>query len=144
MSDLVSKWAGVQGRRKPKPQEKPLHPDESRALGTLQREAKDQGAELANGGKGGLPPSLVLGVFRRDKYHCKKCGLKKNLGVHHKGGIVESKWLSKKGHHNDPNNVVVMCGKCHDDIHQQAKKEGVDASQVKPAGDDFKGQHGHD
>lgn len=149
MGELARKYRQVLDRRsqqkgKGGDDEPELHPHEKNALAKLQAEAKAKGATLANGGKGGLPPSLVLGVFRRDKYACKRCGKQKDLSVHHKGGIVESKWLSKKGHKNDPNNISVICTKCHDAIHQEAKREGNDSSQKKPAGDDFKGQHGHD
>lgn len=57
------------------------------------------------------------------------------LSVHHKGGIVSSKWLSKKGHANDPNNIVSICDDCHNKEHEKAKAEGIDSSQVTPEGD---------
>lgn len=133
MSDL-----SVRLRRATKREEDddtPLHPHEQTALEKLQAEAEKRGVTLQNDGKGGLPPSLVLGVFRRDKFRCKRCGTKKMLTLHHKGGIVESDWLSRKGHTNDPNNIVVLCAECHDEMHNEARDEGIDSSQMKPEGD---------
>lgn len=122
-------------RRRDLPRADNVPPQERRALATLRKEARQHHATLASGGKGGLPSSFVLGVFRRDRYQCKVCGGRKNLGLHHKGGIVGSKWLSKKGHRLDLNNVVTICEKSHDEIHNKARAEGVDSSQVKPEGD---------
>ena len=72
---------------------------------------------------------------RRGSLRCKRCGENKNLSLHHKGGIVASKWLSKKGHHMDFDNITTLCMDCHDAIHQQARAEGIDSSQVTPEGD---------
>lgn len=147
MSEQLAKYVKAQEKaRKPdRPQEDELPRAEKRALQKMQQEAKEIGSQLTTGGKGGLPPSLVLGVMRRDGYRCKKCGelgdMEKNggLGVHHKGGIPESKWLSKKGHANDPNNLVSICHDCHDDVHEEARENGTDSEQVKPEGDKAKG-----
>jgi hypothetical protein len=106
-----------------------------KALKTIQREAKNAGATLKSGGKGGLPSILVLHIFRRDEYRCHRCGKQNNLSIHHKGGIVESKWLDKKGHKNDLNNFAVICDSCHDDVHEEARAHGDDSSQVLPSGD---------
>lgn len=133
MGELAKRF--VQTRRKPEREEDDLSPNEQRALDKLRSEAEAKGATLATDGKGGLPPSLVLGVMRRDKFTCKKCGKKKDIAVHHKGGVVKSKWLDRKGHSNDPNNIVTICESCHDDIHEEAREEGVDSSQVTPTGD---------
>lgn len=102
-------------------------PEERRALMTLRAEARKKGTHLASGGKGGLPSSLVLNVMRRDDYKCKLCGKREDIGIHHKGGIEESEWLKKKGHDNDPNNLVTICDECHDRIHEKARDEGVDS-----------------
>lgn len=117
-----------------------LAPGEEVALEKLKAEAEEAGAILTSDGEGGLPPSLVLGVMRRDKFTCKVHGDKGEddyggLQVHHKGGIVESKWLSKKGHANEPNNIVTICAKGHDEIHNKAREDGVDSGQVTPSGD---------
>lgn len=109
--------------------------EEDGALRKLRSEARAKGTELSHGGKGGLPSSLVLHVMRRDDYRCKTCGGQKDIGVHHKGGIVDSKWLARKGHQNVPNNLVTVCGACHDRLHEDAKARGVDSSQVQPEGD---------
>jgi hypothetical protein len=111
-------------------------PNDARIREKIIAEAKKNGATLGKpDAKGGLPPSLVLGVFRRDKWKCKKCGSQEAIGPHHKGGIVESKWLSKKGHSNDPNNISTLCEECHDAVHEKARDEGTDSSQVTPSGD---------
>jgi anaerobic selenocysteine-containing dehydrogenase len=125
MSDAVVKL--VKNRKqKPEP-EKPLSPNEARALAKLQAEAKAAGATLATGGKGGLPPSTVLGVMRRDgPFQCRKCGGKKDLSIHHKAGApnLVSKAMRKQGHSNDPKNLATICQKCHDDIHDEDREAG--------------------
>lgn len=131
-------------KRLERDKEKPLSREERKALHNLRKEAKEHGATLESNGKGGLNPSLVLTVMRRDDYTCKRCDKNQHLTVHHKGGIVESKWLSQKGHKNEPQNIVTLCADCHDQIHEQAKKDGIDSSQVTPKGDVGKGKHGHD
>jgi hypothetical protein len=131
----------VNGRRNDLPKKDDNDPIQKQALARIQREAKRTGSELASGGKGGLDSRLVLQVFRRDKYRCKTCGQLGNiarnggLSVHHKGGIVDSEWLSNKGHENSLNNLVSICADCHDKEHEKAKARGVDASQVTPKGD---------
>lgn len=125
----------AQAARRDLPRKQGLSGEEKRALSILRKEAKRSKATLASGGKGGLPPSLVLGVMRRDQYKCKLCGCSDSLSMHHKGGIVESNWLSNKGHLNQPNNLVTICVACHDRIHQKARREGVDSSQIRPKAD---------
>lgn len=123
----------MQGKDRPEPE--PSNRHDQQILLKLRHEAATAGATLANGGKGGLPADFVLGVMRRDGYKCPACGLRKDLSLHHKGGIVESEWLSKKGHKLDKNNVTTICEKCHDRIHNKAREEGNDSSQVTPEGD---------
>lgn len=100
-------------------------PEERQALAILRREARHAGATLFTNGEGGLPPSLVLTVMRRDEYRCKKCGTQRNLIVHHKGGLQNptSEWLEKKGKSNDTNNIVTLCEGCHNDIHVDDKNQ---------------------
>jgi cytochrome c553 len=124
MGEALAKWALIQRRRDLAKQDG-LPPEESKALAKMQDEAKQRGVTLASGGKGGLPPSLVLGIFRRDGWKCKVCGTNAGLSIHHKGGIEASKWLKKKDHSNDPNNLVTICGPCHDNIHEKAREEGI-------------------
>lgn len=119
--------------------EKSLSKEERLALHRLRSEARAASAHLKNRGRGGLSPSLVLKVFRRDEFTCKVHGDKGHaeyggLELHHKGGVVESEWLSKKGHKNEPNNLVVICAKAHDEIHNRARAHGVDSSQIEPEG----------
>jgi hypothetical protein len=104
----------------------PLSAEERQALRRLRSEAYDHGARLRTGGRGGLSPSLVLAVFRRDEYSCKVHGdhgegEHGGLELHHKGGVPESAWLARKGKRNDLNNLVVVCRKAHDEIHARAR-----------------------
>ncbi len=116
-------------RKEPEPPaERKTSAMEKLALKKLRREAKRAGATLESGGEGGLPSSLVLGVMRRDRYRCKTCGGQKHLSLHHKGGLEHpgSKWLAKKGHSNDPNNIVTTCKDCHDNIHNKDRAKGAE------------------
>lgn len=106
-----------------------LPPEERAALARVKAEAAQAGAQLHSGGEGGLPPSLVLGVFRRDGWRCKRCSGADDLSIHHKGGVFASKWLRSKGHAPVMNNLVTICGGCHDAIHDEARAAGVDSSQ---------------
>jgi 5-methylcytosine-specific restriction endonuclease McrA len=139
MSQALKKWIAHK-RKVEKPQRPPLSKEERRSLILLRREARGHGATLKSGGRGGLSPSLVLTVLRRDGYQCKVHGDRGEgahggLTLHHKGGVVESSWLSDKGHKSVPNNLVTLCVQAHDAIHNKARAEGVDSSQVKPDGD---------
>lgn len=93
--------------------------EEKAALRTIRKEAAAAGAVLHSDGKGGLPSTLVLGVFRRDQWQCKACGGREDLLVHHKGALENptSRWLLRKGKSNEANNIVTLCGKCHNGIH---------------------------
>lgn len=143
MGKALQEWAKHEKRKgqQKKELQKPLSVEERRSLQLIRLGARKVGSELRSGGKGGLPPSLVLAVMRRDGFTCKVCGelgsMKDNGGleVHHKGGIVESKWLSSKGHKNEKNNIVSICHACHDRIHNAAREEGVDSSQVQAEAD---------
>lgn len=129
MSDLVAK-------RFYRPKRDNLSEQELKARQKIIDEAAAAGATLERpGAKGGLTPSLVLGVFRRDGWACKGCGTKEEIGPHHKGGIVRSTWLSKKGHRNDLNNLSILCKDCHGKAHNEARADGVDSSQILPEGD---------
>lgn len=138
MSDKLAKWAeaGKVARKSDRSQSDSLSPGERKALWKMRDEAKAAGSQLTSGGKGGLPPSLVLGVMRKAHYRCKACGevgdMQKNggLGVHHKSEHMEdpkaqarSKLLGKLGRIDAPSNVVAMCGRCHDHIHQEDRQE---------------------
>lgn len=115
-------------------QKPPLSREERFALHKLRMEARARGTILASAGRGGLSPSLVIAVFRRDDYACKVHGDRgegEHMGIqlHHKGGIVESEWLRKKGHKNELNNLVTLCTKAHNELHEKARVEGTDSSQ---------------
>jgi 5-methylcytosine-specific restriction endonuclease McrA len=127
----------ARGGKGPPPEK---NPQERAALHKLRVEAHRAGALLHDFGRGGLPSSLCLHVMRRDQYRCKVCGTDGQgcggLTLHHKGGIVESAWLDNQGHKNKPSNLVTICGPCHDRLHDKARAEGVDSSQVEPKGDE--------
>lgn len=122
MGDPLTDWL------KPRPKKKPrLSPEERRALARLRREAKKAGATLRNYGRGGLAPSLALGVFRRDQFTCKVHGdhgedENGGLTLHHKGGTGLSFWLQSKGTKNDLNNLVTVCNRAHRAVHDHAEE----------------------
>lgn len=124
--------------RRDRPAPRPLPPGEEHALEVMRREAKANGVHLASGGVGGLPPSFVLGIFRRDGWRCKVHGDRgegecRGLTVHHKGGLVAplTAWLRAKGKSRDRNNLVTVCTKGHDEIHDRDR-----AAAREEAGDD--------
>lgn len=114
-------------RRKP---EKAEPVGEAKALDRMQAEAIEAGASLHSAGKGGLPASVVLGIFRRDGYRCKRCGAADDLTVHHKADILASDYLRrlhKVAGRTDPKNLVTLCHSCHDSLHEESRREGTDA-----------------
>jgi 5-methylcytosine-specific restriction endonuclease McrA len=137
MGEAAKRWAKAQEeiRKSDRPQEDELRPEEQKALDTIQREAKERHSFLTSGGKGGLPPSLVLGVLRRDKYTCKTCGEKGDqdnggIGIHHKyQHLADSKerkkgmLANKQGRRNDPSQMVTICKRCHDNVHEEDRAE---------------------
>ena len=114
MSDLLRRFAATI----PKPA--PADGGEGRALERMRAEAAAAGATLAKNGKGGLPASTALGVFRRDEYRCKRCGLRENLELHHKGVLKHppSLRLARMSVGLDPKTIAVVCARCHDAIHR--------------------------
>lgn len=160
MADMEAYAKAVQakateGKRQPdRARTDGLPPKEKLALATLRREAKAKGTTLLNGGRGGLPPSMVLNVLRRADYACEygpqyeldraptaddlkhRCGSRKDITIHHKGGIPADQWLSRIGHKSVPANLAVLCAKHHNLVHEEARKRGVDSTQVMPAGDE--------
>ena len=134
MGEHLAKLAKLNRKQDEKPKKK-MNAEERRALEKIRKEAKLNGATLQSDGEGGLPSSFCLGLFRRDSWKCKACGGKKELSLHHRGGIPESKWLSRQGHATTPANVSVICADCHNRLHSEARKAGTDSSQVTPEGD---------
>lgn len=144
MSELAKKLVGKQQRRSDHAQGDDLTPHEAKALDKLRQEARAAGSFLSSGGKGGLNPSLVLGVMRRDKFRCKRCGElgdkdeNGGIGVHHKSEHMEnpkakrrSALLGKKGKIDTQANLATMCDRCHDEIHTEDRAEYGDAEQRK-------------
>jgi hypothetical protein len=147
VSELGDKFKSIvrsQGRRSDLAKRDKLPPMEREALRKIRREARAAGSFLTSGGKGGLPPSLVLGAFRKAKWRCKACGelgSKENqgLGIHHKFQHITAPEERDKGvraieegRRNDPSQIAVVCGRCHDKIHQRDRAEngGEDADDV--------------
>ena len=114
MSDVLKRFAATI----PKPA--PADSGEARALDRLRAEAAAAGATLAKAGKGGLPASTALGVFRRDEFRCKRCGGREALELHHKGDLKHppSLRLARMSVGLDPKTIAVVCARCHDAIHQ--------------------------
>lgn len=121
MSRALANLARTKGARR----RERLPEDERRALEKTKAEATRAGASVANL-NGGLRPSLVLGVFRRDEWRCKRCGGREDLGVHHKGGLKNpvSAWLHSKGKSNALNNLVTICNGCHNAVHEEDRDAG--------------------
>jgi len=137
MSDKLAAWMRAERiSKKPPPKESggpPLNDNERRALWKMRREAREQGATLDSNGKGGLPPSLVLGVMRRDEWRCKKCGGQADLSVHHKSEHMQdpkakmrSQLLGRQGRIDSPANIVTICATCHDAIHDKDREDNED------------------
>lgn len=123
MSEALAKFAKARKRAEKRPR---LPPDERKALAKIRSEAKAAGATLETAGEGGLPPSRVLGVFRRDEWRCHRCGKQERLSIHHKAGATNlvSKALAKRGHRSKPEDLVTICGECHDAIHNEDRAAG--------------------
>lgn len=142
MSDLVADWQAKRAASRPKPKRTddgggPLwNAQERAALRKMRREAKAGGATLHNDGRGGLPPSRVLGVMRRDEWRCKKCGGNQRLSLHHKSehmadpkARARSRLLRREGRVDAASNLATICQSCHDAIHQEDRKEHGEQSQ---------------
>jgi hypothetical protein len=114
VSDVLKRFAATI----PKPA--PADGGEARALDRLRSEAAAAGATLAKAGKGGLPASTALGVFRRDEFRCKRCGGHEALELHHKGDLKHppSLRLARMSVGLDPKTITVVCARCHDAIHR--------------------------
>lgn len=141
------------GRRTDTAKDDELTPQEQRAFAKIQSESKEAGSELASGGKGGLPPSLVLGVFRRDKWRCKVCGhlgnmkLNGGLSVHHKYQHIQDVTERRKGmaanregRRNDPSQMTSICAKDHDKVHERDRAENPGEPDADEAGGGDKGK----
>lgn len=114
-------------RRRP---EKPAPIGEAKALERMQAEAIEHGATLHSAGRGGLPASVVLGIYRRDGWHCHKCGGTSDLTIHHKADVLASPYLRRLHQiagRTDPKNLATICHPCHDQIHQEARELGIAA-----------------
>jgi len=125
MGDQAARYMSF--RRKP---QKTEPAGEVTALERMEVEALEQGATLHSQGRGGLPASVVLGIFRRDGWHCHKCGDRQDLTVHHKADILASPYLRrlhKVAGRTDPRNLVTLCHACHDDVHDDARSAGIEA-----------------
>lgn len=101
--------------------ENKLSAAEQRALQKTREEAEELDAHIENL-HGGLPPSIALGIFRRDEFRCKRCGGREHLGLHHKGGIQTSKH-AYRGKDNSNANLVVICKGCHNAVHEEDRSK---------------------
>ena len=131
-------YAKSQQKDQPKPEKRKLSAQERNALKKLRREAKQAGATLETNGEGGLAPSLVLGVMRRDKYTCTNGDCpnpKKNLTVDHISGhpkeIASDRGARNRkdlrrgvalGHVNTMDAIHTLCATCHDSVHDRERE----------------------
>jgi len=136
MGEALDRYVKATRADRRAPRKDALPAGERAALLRMRAEAKRAGSELTSGGKGGLPPSLVLGVMRRDGWHCKACGelgdmnVNGGLGVHHKSEHLESPkakarslLLGKQGRIDTAANVVTLCANCHDRVHEDDRED---------------------
>ena len=116
---------------------------EKLALKKMRREAKAAGATLENNGEGGLAPSLVLGIFRRDHFRCvnEDCPTpKKDLSLDHISGHPKEiaadpearhrkdlKLGIKLGHVAKMEALRTICARCHDRCHDRERE--IDAGE---------------
>ena len=110
--------------------------EERAALYYIQTEASVARSALRSNGRGGLPPSLVLHVLRRDEYRCKACGRTGDeqnggLTVHHKGGAKnlvsdEFRERAERLGRNHPSQLTAICHQCHNRVHDLDRAVGKD------------------
>jgi len=116
----------------------------------IQREAREHGATLANGGKGGLDPRLARAVFRRDGYRCtnKHCPTpKRRVTLDHISGhpkeIREDSEARKRkdlkrgvkmGHVNKLDALHTLCEDCHTEASNSvhARENAIEAGKKPP------------
>jgi hypothetical protein len=138
MGQASALYAKSKQKDQPKPKEKKLSGQERLALKKMRREARLAGATLDNDGKGGLPPSLVLGRMRKDGFRCSnvKCpDPKKNITVDHISGhpkeIAEDKGARGRkdlrkgvelGHIDTLDAIHTLCARCHDAVHDRERE----------------------
>lgn len=112
-------------RPKPKPKAPHLGKDEQIARQRIISEAKAKGATLHDQEqRGGIRPSLALGVFRRDGFRCARCHGADDLGLHHRGHLDNppTKWLAEMGKKDTLQNLATTCEKCHDSVHDEDRE----------------------
>lgn len=76
-------------------------------------------------------------ILIRDDYTCSKCGGKDLLTVHHRDGTSK----------NDPENLVTLCQKCHNEIHGTVSEKKAHKITPKPQtkpSDEIKPEKRHD
>jgi hypothetical protein len=88
-----------------------LSQEERKALHSLRQEARRAGARLDRPGRGGLQPSLVLAVLRRDQFACRG-GCQE-----HAGGLTVHHVRPDGG--NQMGNLHTLCQGAHDREHAE-------------------------
>jgi hypothetical protein len=103
----------------------------------IQREAKEHGATLKNGGEGGIDPRVALRVFRSAGWRCEnpKCPApERDLDLDHQSGHPEEIREDPEAR-KDPKNraaardpdpkddefLHVLCADCHDRVHDRER-----------------------
>ena len=110
---------------------------DANVVGVIQREAKEHGATLAHGGKGGIDPRIALKVFRRAKWRCEnpKCPApKKDLDLDHQSGHPKEILADPEARKDSKNRAAAadpdpkddrflhcICADCHDAVHTRER-----------------------
>ncbi len=63
----------------------------------------------------------------KDKFKCAKCGFKHELRVHHK--------TYERLGHEDIDDLITLCVRCHNDIHYELKMSSLTQKQVAQSTD---------
>ena len=66
-----------------------------------------------------IPEKVQKGVYVRDSHECRSCGWNRGKWTKRDPRILELHHLNqhKDGGHNTATNLVVLCSRCHDEVH---------------------------
>jgi hypothetical protein len=148
----IAKWARAGVKKYAGPRRAVRARRDARIVRVIQREAKQHGATLANGGKGGIDPRKALEIFRRAKWRCENPNCptpKKDLDLDHQSGhpkeILEDPEARKDpkaraaAHDPDPKDddfLHCICRACHDRVHDREREIDAGGEPQPMRGDD--------
>ncbi len=66
-----------------------------------------------------IPEKVQKEVYKRDKHACRSCGWTREKWTKANPRILELHHLKQHvdGGHNVPKNLIVICSRCHDEVH---------------------------